>query len=146
MITDKIHIIKRSRLNKNDIKLIDLFNNLQLKKHKKGIYYIIYRGDIYFEIDTHNNILWCNYDLLIKHYKIEFNKNINLFSDFQLLKEESKKFIFEYFNMNVDYDSIFAFTPTTKRYYYLGSPKRNKNIFLVFDDIICFFNKNNVSL
>ena len=97
---DKIKQIKKSRLNKNDIKLIDLFDKLQLFKYKKGICFIVYKGDIYFEIDTLNNILWCNYNLLINHYDIKFDNLQNMRNGFSIFKEKCIENIYKYFNIN----------------------------------------------
>ena len=130
---DKIKQIKKSRLNKNDIKLIDLFDKLQLFKYKKGICFIVYKGDIYFEIDTLNNILWCNYNLLINHYDIKFEKLQNMRNGFSILKEKC-------------IESIFAFTPSSKLYYYLGKPKKTPSFLYIFNEIICILENIFVSL
>lgn len=127
---NKIHKIKKTRLNKEDLNLFNILEKLNIKKYKNN-YFLIFNFDIYCEIDMNNGIMWIDIEL--------FNFNNNDFSNWIKIRRGIK----DYFNMKIDYFVMYSFPIRyNKKVYYFGKP-RKKNFLYHF---ICFLNKNILSL
>lgn len=127
---DKIHKIKKSRLNHGDFNLFNLLEKLKIKKYKNN-YFLIFNCNIYSEIDINNNIIWVDFDL--------FDFNNNDFSNWIKIRRGIK----EYFNIDIDNFVMYSFPVRyNKKVFYFGKSRKKKFLY----HFICFLNKNRLSL